>query len=50
MLYSPDDGRLIIEIKPHFGVTVIFFSADFPHEVKETQQTRYSLTGWFTHK
>jgi SM-20-related protein len=50
VLYSPDDGRLIIEIKPHFGVTIIFFSADFPHEVKETQQNRYSLTGWFTHK
>ncbi|MGZ8946325.1 MAG: 2OG-Fe(II) oxygenase [Methylococcaceae bacterium] len=50
VLYSPDDGRLIIEIKPHFGVTVIFFSADFPHEVKETQQPRYSLSGWFTHK
>jgi SM-20-related protein len=50
VLYSPDDGRLITEIKPHFGMTVIFFSADFPHEVKETQQTRYSLTGWFTHK
>lgn len=50
VLYSADDGRLIAEIKPRFGVTVIFFSADFPHEVKETQQTRYSLTGWYTHK
>jgi len=50
MLYSPDDGRLIIEIKPYYGVTVIFFSADFPHEVKLTQPDRYSLTGWFTHK
>ncbi len=50
VLYSPEDGRVLIEIKPHFGVTVIFFSADFPHEVKETLLDRYSLTGWFTHK
>ena len=50
VLYSLDGKRLITEIKPLFGVTVIFFSADFPHEVKETQQTRYSLTGWFTQK
>ncbi len=50
VLYSPDDGHLMIEIKPKFGVTVIFFSADFPHEVKATLPDRYSLTGWFTHK
>ena len=50
VLYSPDGRRLITEIKPLFGVTVIFFSADFPHEVKETQQTRYSLSGWYTHR
>ncbi len=50
VLFSPDDGELLIEIKPLFGVTVIFFSTDFPHEVKLTVPDRYSLTGWFTHK
>ena len=50
VLYSPDNGQLLIEIKPLFGITVIFFSADFPHEVKATVPDRYSLTGWFTHK
>lgn len=50
VLFNADnDETELATIKPVFGTTAIFFSTDFPHEVRETQQPRYSLTGWFHH-
>lgn len=43
-IYPPDLEAQIIQ--PLQGRFVCFLSADLPHEVLTTQQTRCSLTGW----
>lgn len=47
LLFAPENDEVLARINPTFGTTAIFFSTDFPHEVTETRQPRYSLTGWF---
>jgi len=51
-----DGGELIIydknnimikKIYPKFNTLVVFLSEKFPHEVKPSQRTRYSIAGWF---
>lgn len=37
----------LLTVMPTWGTTVMFLSEDFPHEVRPTQKTRLSLTGWF---
>jgi SM-20-related protein len=47
VLFHPENGEELAVIQPLFGTTAIFASTDFPHEVRETFQPRFSLTGWF---
>lgn len=48
VIYDSESGSgEIARIKPAFGITALFFSTDFPHEVLETARPRYSVTGWF---
>lgn len=37
----------LLTVEPRWGTTVLFLSEDFPHEVRPTNATRLSLTGWF---
>lgn len=39
-------GKEPITILPEFGKTVVFRSEEILHEVKPTNKTRYSITGW----
>lgn len=48
LLIYPLQGDIPIEtVRPGHGKLVVFLSANFPHEVVMTQQTRYSIAGWF---
>lgn len=39
-------GKSPVVLQPTFGTSIIFKSTELMHEVKSTQKTRYSLTGW----
>jgi len=47
VLYSEDGENVIFSLLPSMGTLVVFLSEMFPHEVRKTHRTRYSLTGWF---
>ncbi len=46
VLYN-DKNSTLETIYPKKNNLVLFLSEQFPHEVKITTQTRYSITGWF---
>jgi SM-20-related protein len=47
-LYEPERPELpMAEIFPRAGRLVVFASDEVPHEVRPTDETRASLTGWF---
>ncbi len=46
ILYN-NDNSILETIYPKENNLVLFLSEQFPHEVKITTQTRYSITGWF---
>ena len=41
------EGKTLATVEPKQGTLVVFMSEDFPHEVKPTKETRYSIAGWF---
>jgi len=47
ILYDKHNESELKTIYPKFGSLILFLSEDFPHEVKPTQQIRYSIAGWF---
>ncbi len=47
VLYDPDDGRPMAEVRPRAGTLVSFFSERIPHEVRPTRRARASIAGWF---
>jgi SM-20-related protein len=47
LLFDKDTGSILKTIYPKNGRLVLFLSEEFPHEVRLTKQTRYSITGWF---
>jgi SM-20-related protein len=46
VLYGPT-GDVLTEVAPCMGTMVLFNSADFLHEVRPTQEPRFSIAGWF---
>lgn len=48
LIYPPQGDIPLARVQPNHGKLVIFLSARFPHEVVLTQQTRYSIAGWFS--
>lgn len=40
-------GQLLETVLPQRNRLVVFFSEEFPHEVKPSNKLRLSLTGWF---
>lgn len=46
-MYHEDDREPFLVIQPEFGRMVIFLSEEFPHEVLEAHQPRFSLSGWY---
>lgn len=42
-----EQDQLLCQFQPQAGALLIFESERFPHEVLPTQQTRYSIAGWF---
>ncbi len=46
ILYDKDE-RVLEIIRPKKDRLVVFLSDRFPHEVKRTENVRYSITGWF---
>ena len=46
-LYNQSGDKVLLDVIPEYGRFVIFLSDVFPHEVKVTQQDRYSIAGWY---
>ena len=46
-LYTQSGDKFLLDVIPEYGRFVIFLSDVFPHEVKVTQQDRYSIAGWY---
>ena len=46
-IYQPDSESVLQTVQPELGTFVVFLSEQFPHEVVESQQDRYSIAGWF---
>jgi len=46
MVYDTTDSPLV-QVAPLPGTLVIFLSEQFPHEVLPTNNSRYSIAGWF---
>ncbi|CUS47607.1 MAG: SM-20-related protein [Idiomarinaceae bacterium HL-53] len=42
-------GEVLETVLPQQGTFVVFLSDQFVHEVKVSNRTRYSMTGWFRH-
>ena len=47
VLYRNEDDESGIKVAPEFATMVVFLSEEFQHEVLPTNQTRYSIAGWF---
>ncbi|PTQ87726.1 2OG-Fe(II) oxygenase [Agitococcus lubricus] len=45
-LFNAHD-ELLLRLPPLGGTLVLFMSADMPHEVLASTQSRYSIAGWF---
>ncbi|NVD06811.1 SM-20 protein [Vibrio sp. JPW-9-11-11] len=46
VIYDLQD-RQLATVEPKAGRLLVFFSEQFPHEVKPTNTERYSIAGWF---
>lgn len=42
-----DDGTELTRVLPGMGVSVLFLSEEFPHQVLPAVTSRYSIAGWF---
>lgn len=47
VLYTGEDDRRGIKVRPQCGTLVVFLSEDFPHEVLPARRDRYAVAGWF---
>lgn len=47
LLIYNENNELIQTITPQANTLVVFLSDKFPHEVRPTKKTRYSIAGWF---
>lgn len=47
LIYKPRTNQVLTSVKPKAGTFVVFESERFMHEVKTTEDTRYSVAGWF---
>jgi SM-20-related protein len=47
VLYTSEEDKTGIKVRPEKGTFVIFLSEQFPHEVLTSKRQRHSVAGWF---
>lgn len=47
LIIYDEENNFLTKVLPRANTLVVFLSDKFPHEVKVTNKTRYSIAGWF---